>query len=63
MFSNAEPGALNELASKMKRKMWQKDEYIIKCGEKGDGMFFLVYGDVNIISEVRKKSHKVWPFL
>lgn len=51
MFANAEPAAVNALASNMIRKTWKVDEFIIRCGDVGDSMFFLVYGTVDIITE------------
>ncbi|TPX69065.1 hypothetical protein SpCBS45565_g02627 [Spizellomyces sp. 'palustris'] len=42
---------VSELALLMSQKSWKGGEYIIKCGDKANSMFFLASGEVDVIGE------------
>lgn len=52
LFREVESSVLQDLALKMTRKSFKPNENIINCGDKGDSMFFLTHGCVDIVSEV-----------
>ncbi|KAI9328940.1 cyclic nucleotide-binding-like protein [Obelidium mucronatum] len=51
IFHGVDSSLVAQLSMKMIRKTWNVDEIIIKCGDIGDGMFFLAAGDADVIAE------------
>ncbi|KAI8621674.1 cyclic nucleotide-binding-like protein [Chytriomyces sp. MP71] len=51
IFEGVQASVLSELAMKMIRKNWSAKEFIIKCGELGESMFFLAAGDVIVLTD------------
>ncbi|ORY50869.1 camp-binding domain-like protein [Rhizoclosmatium globosum] len=50
LFKGVEGAVLGELSMKMIRKSWNSGDFIIKCNERGDSMFFLAAGTAQIQS-------------
>ncbi|KAJ3379923.1 hypothetical protein HDU84_006317 [Entophlyctis sp. JEL0112] len=50
-FEGLNGSIIAELAMVMTRRTWSQGEYIIKCGDEGKSMFFLVAGDAEVITE------------
>ncbi|KAI9328939.1 cyclic nucleotide-binding-like protein [Obelidium mucronatum] len=59
IFHGVDTSIVNQLSMKMVRTTWKKGEYIIECGEVGDGMYFLAAGDAEVISEFGDVIDKV----
>ncbi|KAI8855199.1 cyclic nucleotide-binding-like protein [Chytridium lagenaria] len=52
IFKDCEEGFIRELAACMVRKKWDPNDYIIRCGDISDSMFFLAAGEADVITEV-----------
>ncbi|KAJ3028498.1 UNVERIFIED_CONTAM: Protein phosphatase 2C 1 [Siphonaria sp. JEL0065] len=50
-FEDVDYSIVTELAMLMTRRTWESGEHIIRCGEDGKSMFFLVAGDADVITE------------
>ncbi|KAJ3193650.1 hypothetical protein HK101_004428 [Irineochytrium annulatum] len=51
IFNDVDQGMLSELALTMSQKTWKEREFILRCGDTAQSMFFLASGDVDVISE------------
>ncbi|KNC97168.1 hypothetical protein, variant [Spizellomyces punctatus DAOM BR117] len=51
IFQDIDDNIVSELALLMSQKSWKGGEYIIKCGDQANSMFFLASGEVDVIGE------------
>ncbi|KAI9328941.1 cyclic nucleotide-binding-like protein [Obelidium mucronatum] len=51
IFNGVDSSVVTQLSMKMTRKTWPVSEMIIKCGDIGDGMYFLAAGNAEVITE------------
>ncbi|ORX62491.1 camp-binding domain-like protein [Anaeromyces robustus] len=54
LFNNFDNNTLEEIAMGMTRESYQPNEFIIKCGDNAESMFFLTHGTIEVISENNK---------
>ncbi|KAG4093789.1 camp-binding domain-like protein [Neocallimastix lanati (nom. inval.)] len=54
LFNNFDNSTLEEIALGMTRKSYQPNEFIIRCDEKAESMFFLTHGSIEVISQNNK---------
>ncbi|KAJ3232630.1 hypothetical protein HDU81_002835 [Chytriomyces hyalinus] len=51
IFQGVDKAIVSEIAMKLVRKTWEKNQLIIKCNEVGNSMFFLAAGDASVTTE------------
>ncbi|KAJ3405629.1 hypothetical protein HDU80_001042 [Chytriomyces hyalinus] len=51
IFQGVDKAVVSEIAMKLVRKTWEKNELIIKCNDVGNSMFFLAAGDASVTTE------------
>ena len=56
LFKNLEPSFLQALAGSLQSRVFGANEYIIRKGEIGRAMFFILRGEVQVISEDGERS-------
>lgn len=54
LFGGLRDDCLIKILSLMKTEVFQKDEYIIKEGETGDSIYFIIEGRVSILKMIKK---------
>ncbi|ORX52199.1 camp-binding domain-like protein [Piromyces finnis] len=54
LFNNFDNSTLEEIAMGMTRESYQPNDYIIKCGDNAESMFFLTHGSIEVLSENNK---------
>ncbi|KAJ3070696.1 hypothetical protein HDU98_006297 [Podochytrium sp. JEL0797] len=59
LFERVDKSVLSELAMKMIRKTWEKEEKIIVCNAAGNSMFFLAAGNADVITDFGEVIDKV----
>ncbi|KAJ3074734.1 hypothetical protein HDU98_010419 [Podochytrium sp. JEL0797] len=52
LFKGVDKSVLSELAMKMIRKTWTTGEYVLKCNDLGNSMFFLAAGTAHVLSGI-----------
>lgn len=51
VFPRESVGAISTITEKLQRKLIPKDEYIIRQGELAQEMFFIMKGEVDIVTQ------------
>ena len=51
MFPKESKGAISTITSKLKRRLIPKEEFVIKQGELAREMFFIMKGEVRVVTE------------
>lgn len=58
LFSSLDKKELNQLSNHLKRRLYKKDQMVVKQGDPGDTMFIVAEGLLNIFSEIEDSSNE-----
>lgn len=50
MFPRENPGAIRSITRRLKRKLVPKDEFVIRQGELASDMYFIMKGEVRVVT-------------
>ena len=50
-FQSLTPGLIQELSSKLKARLYNDKDYVIRKGEVGRAMFIVVKGTIDVVSD------------